>query len=140
MKRVDDPIDHYYSNVSFGQTQLENAVAQALDGGHGPALDAGCGSDAPLVRKFSDLAWVVGIDLCPCTAKDVPVVQGDLSRLPFSNESFSMIFSRSVFEHLTDPEGVLNEFNRVLKPGGLCVVLTPNRFDYSSVVAALTPH
>jgi 2-polyprenyl-3-methyl-5-hydroxy-6-metoxy-1,4-benzoquinol methylase len=44
-----------------------------------------------------------------------------------------------VFEHLLEPDKVMDEIHRALKPGGLCVILTPNRYDYSSVVAQLTP-
>lgn len=98
-------------------------------------LDAGCGLDAPFARKFSREAVV----LCEELPKDLPVVRGDLSRLPFSRGAFSMVCSRSVFEHLTEPDAVMDEIHRALKPGGFCVILTPNRWDYSSVVARLTP-
>src|SRR5262249_25130607 len=54
--------------------------------------------------------------------------------------AFSLVFSRSVFEHLVNPKMVLQEFHRVLRPNGFCIILTPNRFDYSSIIAALTPH
>jgi ubiquinone/menaquinone biosynthesis C-methylase UbiE len=139
MRPVNDLIEHYYRNVTFGQTALEDEIRQALKRGLAHAIDAGCGTDAPLVRKFSDKAWVVGVDLCPCSQTGLPIIQGDLSRLPFRDRAFSLIFSRSVFEHLTCPERVLDEFYRVLQPGGVCIILTPNRFDYTSVVAALTP-
>jgi SAM-dependent methyltransferase len=140
MKPVDDLIERYYRGVSFGQTALENAIREALKHGNVRALDAGCGAGAPMVRKFSDQAWVVGIDVAPCFPTGLPVVQGDLSQLPFRDGAFSLIFSRSVFEHLAYPERVLDEFYRVLEPGGFCIILTPNRFDYSSVVAAVTPN
>src|SRR6185437_5450072 len=55
------------------------------------------------------------------------------------DNTFSMIYSRSVFEHLSKPKQVLDEFGRVLRPGGLCVIITPAKYDYSSIIAAITP-
>jgi SAM-dependent methyltransferase len=132
-------IEHFYSDELFGQRALEREIQDAIAGGKSRALDAGCGIDAPLTRKLRERNFVVGIDLCRGLPKDLPLVTGDLSRLPFRDASFSLVFSRSVFEHLPNPETVLEEFKRVLCPSGVCVILTPNRFDYSSIVAALTP-
>ena len=140
MKPVNDLIERYYNDISFGQAALEDEIRQVLRRGHMRVLDAGCGSDARLARKFSSQASLVGIDLCSCSPADFPLVQGDLAQLPFRDQTFSLIYSRSVFEHLTRPELVVDEFYRVLQPGGLCIILTPNRFDYTSIVAALTPH
>jgi 2-polyprenyl-3-methyl-5-hydroxy-6-metoxy-1,4-benzoquinol methylase len=52
---------------------------------------------------------------------------------------FDIVYSRSVWEHLTDPEKVMSEVGRVLKPGGLLILTTPNKYDYTSLVARLTP-
>lgn len=138
MAAVRDLIDRYYGSILFGERALETTVREFM-----PAdcriLDAGCGSDALFSRKFSRDALMIGIDLCDELPKDLHVVQGDLSRLPFSENVFSMVCSRSVFEHLTDPDAVMAEIHRTLKPGGFCVILTPNRWDYSSVVARFTP-
>jgi SAM-dependent methyltransferase len=139
MGKVQDLIDRFYSDVPIGQRALEAAILETLGQGSATALDAGCGSDAPLTRKFGDKVQLVGIDLCRELPKDLPVVTGDLAKLPFRDGSFSLIFSRSVFEHLAEPGQVMDEFHRVLQPNGTCVILTPNRFDYTSVIAALTP-
>lgn len=140
MARVDDLIDHFYGDVLFGQSALETEIRGALERGQTSALDAGCGINAPLTRKFGDQVKMVGIDLCRGLPQDLAAVTGDLSKLPFRDGSFSMIFSRSVFEHLQQPYEVMDEFHRVLQPKGTCIILTPNRYDYSSVVAAATPH
>lgn len=46
----------------------------------------------------------------------------DASATTFDAESFDCIYSRAVFEHLSDPRGVLREIRRILKPGGAVVI------------------
>src|SRR5262249_1252022 len=51
-----------------------------------------------------------------------------------------MVISRSVVEHLVDPCRVFREFYRVLRPAGKVIVITPNKYDYVSLIAAATPY
>jgi len=67
-------------------------------------------------------------------------VRGDLSHLPFPSDYFDLVISRSVVEHLEDPSAVFREFARVLRPGGKILIVTPNKYDYVSLVAAITPY
>ena len=95
-------------------------------------------------KEFSSIASVVGIDLdsvLETNNSSAPFgMRGDLGALPFSSSNFDMVISRSVVEHLTDPVQVFSEFWRVLRPGGKVVIITPNKYDYVSVIAALTPY
>ncbi|MCG3199980.1 MAG: class I SAM-dependent methyltransferase [Candidatus Omnitrophica bacterium] len=50
---------------------------------------------------------------------------GDLVRLPFPSCSFDSIFCSQVLEHVPDPQAVLFEFARVLRPGGAAVLSVP---------------
>lgn len=140
MTVVRDLIEKYYASVPIGERALESTIHEFMPGSRSLLLDAGCGDNAPFARKFSGKAFVVGLDLCHELPKELPMVRGDLSQLPFTDGVFSLVYSRSVFEHLIDPDKVMDEIHRALKPGGLCIVLTPNRYDYSSIVAQLTPH
>ena len=139
MKRVNDLVCKYYADVTLGKELLSNLIQEAIAQKQFPILDAGCGRHGNWVRRFGPDARVIGMDLGSDLASDVPVISGDLGNIPFRDESFSFVFSRSVFEHLAKPDEVLKEFHRILKPGGRCAILTPNRYDYSSIVAALTP-
>ena len=65
---------------------------------------------------------------------------GDLSHLPLVASSVDLVVARSVFEHLKSPADVIAECARVLRPGGALLVLTPNRWDYATVVARLVPN
>ena len=47
----------------------------------------------------------------------------DLRSLSFPNNSFDLVLSAEVFEHIPEPYKALNEVFRVLKPGGSYVRL-----------------
>jgi len=58
--------------------------------------------------------------------RGMPVVTGRGEDLPFAAESFDLIVSLWVLEHLRTPEIVFSQVQRVLRPGGHFVFLTPN--------------
>jgi len=71
-------------------------------------------------------------------ANDLKIV-GDGQNLPFKKNSFDLVFSEYVFEHLPDPHLALSEIDRILSPGGSFVVLVPNPNHYYAKVADATP-
>jgi SAM-dependent methyltransferase len=54
------------------------------------------------------------------------VVCADGYQLPFLNESFGVILLIAVLEHTREPRRILAEARRVLRPGGMAIVLVPN--------------
>ena len=49
----------------------------------------------------------------------------DLEHIPTDNERFDAILNTQVLEHVSEPEKVLKEFNRILKPGGKLFLTCP---------------
>jgi SAM-dependent methyltransferase len=47
-------------------------------------------------------------------------------KFPFESDFFDVVISNQVIEHLLDPDNFFEEVHRVLKPGGYCVIATPN--------------
>ena len=74
----------------------------------GPILDCGAGG-----RR---LTGVLSFEYVPHPNNDV---QGDVLALPFRDDTFSLILSQAVLEHVTDPQQAVDEMVRCLAPGGL---------------------
>lgn len=96
----------------------------------GIVLDAGCGSGGTAISVAEEVSFAVGIDLSPRFSDsgtrlarekqvgNVAFTQGDGLRLPFADESFDVVLSHSVIEHLPSAETYIAECARVLKRGG----------------------
>jgi SAM-dependent methyltransferase len=102
-------------------------------------LDAGSGmgyGSRTLAEGGAD--GVVGVD------RDAAVVElvrgeppagvsfevGDLLSLPFGADEFDYVVCFEAIEHVEDPQTVLDELRRVLRPDGLLAISTPNRDVY----------
>ncbi len=57
--------------------------------------------------------------------------QGDITHLDFDDNSFDQICAFEVIEHIKNYEKAVSELLRVLKPGGLLIISTPNKAIYS---------
>lgn len=135
--------DRFYDNDAHPYRIFDQQVTAQLPGNEGTLLDAGCGRTVPVLRRFIGKAKrLIGVELVDFT--DVPqgieTYNADLGHLPLPDGSVDVVMSRSVFEHITDPEAVYLELARVLKPGGRIVFLTANLWDYGTAVARLVPN
>lgn len=134
--------NRFYRNEEHPYVLFEEAIRTLLKPGDS-LLDAGCGRSAPVLRKFKDVAGtLIGVDLVDPwdVAEGIDYHQADLRSLPLPPSSVDVVISRSVFEHLTDPQGVYQEMARVLKPGGKLIFLTANNWDYGTAIARLVPN
>ncbi len=105
-------------------------------------LDAGCGTGW-FSRRASDRgATVVSLDIGPNLLREVAkktsamLVVGTSMKLCFPDDTFDCVVSSEMLEHTPSPETAFRELARVLKPGGILVITTPNRVWHFSVVAA----
>lgn len=145
MTRLSDQLlKRFYRGAVHPYRRFESEVERLIQaGGIEVLLDAGCGRTVPVLRKYlGKVPRLIGVDLVEFT--DVPAGieahVSDLARLPLGDASVDLIISRSVFEHLTEPEQVYREFARVLRPGGRILFLTANMWDYGTLVARMVPN
>ena len=98
-------------------------------------LEIGCGSGAfasALARWYHN-AKIIAIDrdsefirFAKEHENGVSFIEADLTALPFADESFDVVISNTVCEHI-EPSLFYNEQLRVLKPNGVCLVLSSRK-------------
>ncbi|WP_456420530.1 class I SAM-dependent methyltransferase [Thermococcus sp.] len=97
----------------------------------GKALDLGCGTGNYTLELKKRGFDVIGLDasegmLRIARSKGLNCIRGNAYSLPFPEESFDLVLSVTMFEFIHEPEKVLAEIHRVLKPGGEVVIGTMN--------------
>jgi 2-polyprenyl-3-methyl-5-hydroxy-6-metoxy-1,4-benzoquinol methylase len=115
-----------------GRAELE-AAAMHLPVPTGPArvVDVGCGSGV-LLARMKRLGWEVeGTDVdaggvAATRSRGIRCLEGELVAQHFPENHFDAVHSAHVLEHVPDPQALLRECLRILKPGGTFVCLTPN--------------
>lgn len=110
------------------ETRLAAALPLLLEEGPSAVLDIGCG-DGRLLRRLPPTVRRCGVDCV--TPWDLPpdmeYVQANLAEgLPWKDATFDAVFAGEVIEHLLDTVGFLQECRRVLRPGGVLILTTPN--------------
>jgi ubiquinone/menaquinone biosynthesis C-methylase UbiE len=103
-------------------------------------LDAGCGTGygAAMLADGRPEA-LVGVDISDEAltdarqrlGDDVELVRADVRELPFDPESFDVVVCFEVIEHIDRQADALAELKRVLRPGGVLLISSPNRDVYT---------
>lgn len=126
-----------YDPFAYFLRLLENVVRADSE-----VLDLGAGRGFNNVYDFKGrVKRIVGVDMDPEVVNNPLLDEGlpfDGKRIPYPDQSFDVVFSVYVMEHVEHPELYWSEVRRVLKPGGVYLGLTPNLYNYVSVIALLT--
>lgn len=96
-------------------------------------LEDGCGIGmySKGIRRFTES--VVGLDIEVERVTEglqsgvENLLVGVCERLPFPDQSFDVVFSHEVLEHVQDDRQACREMARVLRPGGYAAIFAPNR-------------
>jgi SAM-dependent methyltransferase len=118
--------DHYQARIWEG---IGDAFA-----GHGRILDVGCGPGDDAQRLAARGHQVTAVDVEASAAWEkaadgVTFVECSAERLPFPNGSFDAVLERDALHHVEEPGRALREMRRVLRPGGIAVIVECNRYN-----------
>lgn len=117
---------HYYLPALFDAISRQYA--------NGKLLEVGCGIANDLVQYAKRGFQVTGIDLSKDSIElaikhfsllgiKADLRNADAEELPFFDNSFDVVYSFGVLHHTTDTEKAISEVYRVLKPGGMAVIM-----------------
>lgn len=109
-------------------------------------VGAGCGAILPGLSELFHA--VLGIDKQPLFLKDAgtsPIVgrgqihlaAGDLRSLPLQEDAAGVVICSEVLEHIKAPQACLNEIYRVLAPGGILILSTPQPFSLVEIIGRI---
>ncbi len=70
---------------------------------------------------------------------NIGFVNADGTRLPVRSSSMELVVAFEVIEHVPDQEGMIRELARVLEPGGVVLISTPNKAVYSDARKYVNP-
>jgi SAM-dependent methyltransferase len=105
-------------------------------------LDVGCGVATDGAEFARAGARYVGLDGSPLAIQlaqrrfelyDLPgdFVEGDATALPFEDNHFDLVWSHGVIHHFPDTDKAVTEFRRVLRPGGVALVMLYHRGSFN---------
>jgi SAM-dependent methyltransferase len=111
-------------------------------------LEVGCGAGVDLARFAKGGAQVTGVDLAPSAielARANFTQQGlsgrfevaDGEHLPFTDNTFDLVYAHGVVQYTANPQLLIDECRRVLKPGGAAIFQVYNRISWLNALSKL---
>ena len=132
-----------FTSEAFGQIVVEHmhryCLAREYCAGKA-VLDVASGEGYGSAMLAQVARSVVGVDCAPEAvahaaryfgSDNLTYLAGDIRNLDFPDASFDVIVSFETLEHIREQNEALSELKRVLRPGGILIISTPDRDVYS---------
>ncbi|MBC8351310.1 MAG: class I SAM-dependent methyltransferase [Planctomycetes bacterium] len=129
-----------WDNRKFRETVLETINLQHR------VLDLGAGRGCLATMNFRDnCTHYAGVDPDEAVFQnrflhEAKILAPPEYKIPYEDNSFDIVVSNNVIEHVQDANFYFSEVNRVLRPGGHFFAKTPNKYHYVALFASCTPH
>jgi 2-polyprenyl-3-methyl-5-hydroxy-6-metoxy-1,4-benzoquinol methylase len=126
---MDDKYESYYMRDNIEKHRIISRYVKA-----GKVLDLGFAHcPNPFVKNM------VGLDVITTTnipSNYVETIQFDLNKgiVPYKDGTFDTVLACDVVEHLNNPQAIIDEVKRVLKPNGVLIISVPNPYNINEVL------
>lgn len=130
---------HHKNLNNFVRNNVDNLPSKSY------VLDAGCGISSWATETMRQKYNISGVDgepdaiaVCKKLYKNSDYRVGDLYNLKdYKKNTYDAVVMREVIEHFITPEKAVKEIYRILKPGGIYIITTPN---YDSLLLHTIEH
>ena len=140
MARDDTTVQFYMRVAALASSE---DVVLDLGAGRGVLFDGPEDYKRSIARLKGRVKRLAGCDVDPAVLKNTNLddaqVVDPAAPLPYADETFDLIYSDWVIEHVDNPARFVFELRRVLKPGGWFCARTPNKWGYVALGARLVP-
>jgi ubiquinone/menaquinone biosynthesis C-methylase UbiE len=109
-------------------------------------IDLGCGTGL-ILAELNEHATTLGVDFSTlalqfCRQRGIDnMVCADVTRLPFDDASFDLLFALDLIEHISDDTALMKEMHRICRPRGMVMLTVPAyKFLWSEHDEALHHH
>lgn len=149
--KYSDYISKYDDLASNHYKKITSALMNCVDCKGKKVIDIGCGTGIlSFTALDNEAALVRGVDpsqymLDQCRKKRISMryseeiisfYEGDAQRIPFEDATFNVVLSNMVLGMVPDQQAAINEFTRVLRPGGILALTTHGPAHYLEAIEA----
>lgn len=129
----------HQKSITYGEHLARYKAALSVVKGK-TVLDIACGTGYGSQLLATEAKHVIGMDVSKdavayakkhYATKNVDYRVGDALKIPLEDHSVDVVISLETIEHLPTPEVFVKEVKRILKPGGVFVVSTPNDDEFT---------
>jgi SAM-dependent methyltransferase len=117
----------FFNPFYLNRAKLYRGIKRHAHHMQGTLLDFGCGTKP--YKNIMPAAEYVGLDYATEVSRRNPLLAADVfydgKTIPFADHTFDSVFSSEVLEHVFNPDEILAEINRVMKPGAYMLLTCP---------------
>lgn len=100
-------------------------------------LDLGCGN-GKFTKAVAQKIGTKNVTFVDIEQDQPGVIKSDLNKkFPFKNNSYDVIISNQVIEHIQNTDNFISEIKRVLKVGGYAIISTENLSSWHNILALI---